>query len=509
MDYTTKTLPVLDLSGGMNTAFSDFLIKDSESTLLVNLYTDNNKLSVIKWFTEYLDIGGEINWWEFDGDIMAVISGRDLHIIDTETNETIVVKDAVGLGIDWFTTSSNESYNIHMYKGYIIITNSLKDKNSKLYSQWEPPNIFYKDGTRQVYKNLLNNFTPTSAFAHDGILYLAGGTQNSWYRNWVIIWQAEWTTGDILTDVPMMFDFSTCDTDIWFAGDTTEVTAIMENLWQLFISKKSGILPLSTQDTTEAWLQVVTGRKLTSSGVLSQSAWVNVNDTVFFYDWVSVRILSNELQNTITDQNVSKQIQNELDCMPRDQRYATMTFEYPLVKLFLSQYGGANDTAFLYNVETQGWSIQRWINTNYTLSGYSYKNARMDSFFAWIDGKIYRDNDGTSYNWEYIDFEWISKGIAFWDIFQSKEISDIRVYGGHNWEVALEWQIISEYEDNSNVFTSATDMTKRGLWLESLQTTGNSTIGKNTVWNFSPTLCWYEKKYIFKLCNERVVWHKH
>jgi len=76
--------------------------------------------------------------------------------------------------------------------------------------------------------------------------------------------------------------------------------------------------------------------KVTQSGIQNNFSWVNVNNQIFYYDGVSVRILSQEMQNSLTDQSISRNIQKELDCLPREQKWSAMNFEYPFVKLFLS-----------------------------------------------------------------------------------------------------------------------------------------------------------------------------
>lgn len=61
MDVTAKRKNFVDLSGGVNNSVSDFLILDNQSTKMVNLIIDENRISTIKGFTEYLDIGGNIH----------------------------------------------------------------------------------------------------------------------------------------------------------------------------------------------------------------------------------------------------------------------------------------------------------------------------------------------------------------------------------------------------------------------------------------------------------------
>lgn len=75
----------------------------------------------------------------------------------------------------------------------------------------------------------------------------------------------------------------------------------------------------------------------------------------------------------------------------------------------------------------------------------------METFFTGVNGEIFRDNDGTSFNNEPIEFEWITKGFAEGDVFRNKSIDDIRFYGGYNGDVKLKTSIITEYFERGQV----------------------------------------------------------
>ena len=164
-----------------------------------------------------------------------------------------------------------------------------------------------------------------------------------------------------------------------------------------------------------------------------------------------------------------------------------------------------NDRACVYNVETQAWSWQTGLSTSYAWSGYSDKNTRMDSFFSGIDGTVYRDQDGTSYNGDEIHFEWVSKGFAFGNIFSNKAFSEVKLYGGHNGDVDISGSIIAERFEGEDIYSLETEKTEKHLTLQALQTTGNAPMGKSTVANFSPTTCAFEKKYTYRPCGDDIL----
>jgi len=413
MDITGKTYPILDLSGWMVTQYSDFLILDNSSTLLENLVTKDNKLTTISGFVEYFDIGWNIQGGEFDGNTMSIISDNALHIINTDTMEDIVVENAVWVWIDGVTKSKKENYNITLYKGYTIITNSLKDRDTPLFSQWEPVRVFNSAGTLLNITTYFSPYAPTVSLVHNGVLYLAGWPEWKEYSNNILNSKAElpWKLEENLFDLS---DFYI--SQAYPVGDGTEITSLFTNLDTVFVWKRNGIYGMTyaynASTVPEALFYNINAKRVSSSGVLSQSSVINVNGLVYFYDWVSVRRLDQETGLSIQDRNISRNIQNEMDCLQREQNFASMSFEYPYLKLFLSSVGKINDTVFVLNVETNGWSIQNGINTQYVWSWYSTKNARMESYFAGVDGKIYHDNVGTSYNGEPITFHWISKAYA-------------------------------------------------------------------------------------------------
>lgn len=142
----------------------------------------------------------------------------------------------------------------------------------------------------------------------------------------------------------------------------TKVTAFFENAGHRFVATEDAIYSIHEEIRTNQQINIPEiysyFTKRSGSGVRSQNAVVNVNADVFFYDGVSVRSLSQSMQNTIVDTTKSLSIQRELDCLIREQRWASMTFEYPYVKLWVSEKGGYNDIAFIYNVENDAWSKQ-------------------------------------------------------------------------------------------------------------------------------------------------------
>lgn len=511
MDITTKNFPILDLSGWMVTKYSDFLITDNSSTLLENMVTKDNKLTIISGYVEFFDVWWNIQWGGFDGSTMSVISDNNIHIIDMDTMAETVIENAVWIWVDGFTKSKKENYNIVIYKDYTIITNSLKDKWTPLFSQGEVMRVFRKDGTQVEVKWFEGlTYAPTVALVHNGTLYIGWWPENQNYKNVIYNSRKEWASDYSTEDTEKIFDFSEVTITQWYiVGDGTEITSLFTNLDSIFVGKRNGIYKM-IYNVAQSWVLFynIQAQRQSASGVLSQSSVKNVNGVVYFYDWVSARRLDQETWLSIQDRSISMNIQNDFECLQRDQNFSCISFEYPYMKLHLSSMGKVNDTNFVLNVETNGWSIQKWLNTKFCWSGYSTKNARMESYFAGEDGKVYLDNVWTSYNWEEISFHWISKGYAGGDYFMNKEFSNIMVYWEANGWIDVETRIVSEVFDLEDVSTYATEWRSQTIGVSKEKVTGNSPVWRSTVANFSPSTCWQYKKFVIYPCREVVTWNK-
>lgn len=522
----------IDLSGGMNTYVSDSLILDNQSISLVNLVNDGNRIKVIPWYSKHTDgnkargerykkwVKNEIQWFAYNWDYMAFIIDRDLITYNVWTGASYLFPDVVGFNWKTNIISNQETYQITIWNDYFIVTNTLMNENSPLYHYWEPARIFWHyewvDGeitNRIVDVKYNGEFCPRWSSVINGNIYFAGG------RKWldkISLWRwPAYSTRDSLTDDSMVVDMAdftkvkgTYRAFIW-QGDS--INAIIHNAWNIFIGKKDGIYIVQEQMKEEIEDIVTKPEKVTQSGIQNNFSWVNVNNQIFYYDGVSVRILSQEMQNSLTDQSISRNIQKELDCLPREQKWSAMNFEYPFVKLFLStekdwEY---NDIAFVYNIETQSWSIQKDILMRYCDSAYEYRNARMNSFFTWVDGIIYQDNDGTTFGDEPIEFEWISKWFIFnQDPFQTYKITKSRLYWENDWEVDFEMSMITENIVENKVVLKETEPRKIKIYSHKEQTTGNSLIWTSTLGNFRWRECNDMKKYICMPCTDVTSWYK-
>lgn len=528
-----QTRRYIDLSGWMNTYVSDSLILDNQSVSLVNLVNDGNRIKVIPWFSKHTDGNTalwernkdnkkyQIQWFAYNGDYMVFIINRDLITHNMSTGQSFLFPEVVGMSWRTNITSNEETYQITIWNDYFIVTNTLMNENSPLYNYGEPARIFWHyEWTNWEITNRIvevkypaEEFNPRwSAVINDSI-YFAGG------RKWldkISLWKwpaydrKKSTTDD--TMVADMADFTKPKgTYRAFIGQWDSINAIIQNNGNIFIWKKDWIYTVAEQVNAEWELIMPQVKKVTQSGIQNNFSWVNVNNQIFYYDWVSVRILSQEMQNALIDQSISRNIQKELDCLPREQKWSAMNFEYPLVKLFLSteKNGEYNDIAFVYNIETQSWSIQKDILMRYCDSAYEYKNARMNSFFTWLDGIIYQDNDGTSFGDEPIEFEWVSKWFIFnQDPFQTFKITKSRFYWENDWDVNFEMSMITENIVWNKVVQKETERRKAKVYSHSEQTTGNSLIWTSTIGNFRWKECKQMKKYICSPCSEATSGYK-
>lgn len=528
-----QTRRYIDLSGGMNTYVSDSLILDNQSVSLVNLVNDGNRIKVIPGYSKHTDWNKarwerykkwdsyDIQWFAYNGDYVVFIINRDLITYNIKTDESYIFPDVV-----WFTgktniTSNKETYQITIWNDYFIVTNTLMDENSPLYNYGEPARIFWHyentDGsiTNRIVevKSPHEEFHPRWSSVINDSIYFAGG------RRWldrISLWK--WPTYDrknATTDDTMVADMADFTKPKWtyraFIGQWDNINALIQNAGNIFVWKKDGIYIVSEQTNNEWELIMPQVKKVTQSWIQNNFSWVNVNNQIFYYDWVSVRILSQEMQNSLVDQNISRNIQKELDCLPREQKWSAMNFEYPFVKLFLSTENSweYNDIAFVYNIETQSWSIQKDILMRYCDSAYEYKNARMNSFFTWLNGIIYQDNDGTTFGDEPIEFEWISKWFIFnQDPFQTYKITNSRLYWENDWEVNFEMSIITENIFADKVVLRENEPRKIKIHSHSEQTTGNSLIWTSTIGNFRWRECSEMKKYVCIPCSDATSWYK-
>lgn len=528
-----QTRRYIDLSGGMNTYVSDSLILDNQSISLVNLVNDGNRIKVIPWHSKHTDgnkargerykewVKNEIQWFAYNWDYMAFIIDRDLITYNVSTGASYLFPDVVGFNWKTNIISNQETYQITIWNDYFIVTNTLMDENSPLYHYWEPPRIFWHyegldwEITNRIVeaKYLSNEFCPRWSSVINDAIYFAGG------RKWldkISLWKwPSYNKRDATTDDAMVNDMADFTKPKWtyraFIWQGDSINAIIQNAWNIFIGKKDGIYIVQEQVNEDAELIIPQIQKVTQSWIQNNFSWVNVNNQIFYYDGVSVRILSQEMQNSLTDQSISRNIQKELDCLPREQKWSAMNFEYPFVKLFLStekdwEY---NDIAFVYNIETQSWSIQKDILMRYCDSAYEYRNARMNSFFTWVDGIIYQDNDGTTFGDEPIEFEWISKWFIFnQDPFQTYKITKSRLYWENDWEVDFEMSMITENIVENKVVLKETEPRKIKIYSHKEQTTGNSLIWTSTLGNFRWRECNDMKKYICMPCTDVTSWYK-
>lgn len=547
-----KSRLFVDFSGGVNNFVSDFLILDNQSVIMQNLVNDGNKIRVIDWYWFYENYREfvqntpltyeveeevdwelqlvkkkknidtkwlEIQWVAFDGKYLAVILWRHLIIRNTlnEDEQDVIIENAVWLWVDWVSVSNRETYHMTIWNDYVIITNSLMDETTNLFGMWEPPRIYwYNHKITEQYdiKSVYTGFAPRWSLVINDSIYFAGWPQ--WFgkfglykwptykRNWENIEDSQMIQDMIKFDEPT----GTYSLYVW---NSTDITAIIHNMGGIFIWKEDWIYQVDENLNQESKDYLPTTKKITQSGIVSQNAWISVNNQVFYYDWVSVRILSMEVNAWLKDESISKNIQKLLDCLPRNQDKSFFTFEYPFVKLFLSTNWVYNDVAAVYNVSTQSWSWQKWVYATHWVSWYVHKNQRMTSYLAYMDWILCEDNIWTSFLDDPIEFEWLSKWFIYSeDPFQSFELSEPRLYWTHKWRVQIETSVISEFLDRDyNIIHKQSDIEKICIEKNKKQTTGNNDISLSKVYPIINVWCQSNQKYVIAPCKNSLSGHKH
>jgi hypothetical protein len=123
----------------------------------------------------------------------------------------------------------------------------------------------------------------------------------------------------------------------------------------------------------------------------------NIHGNTIYYDGSHVRRLDYDTQSqSLADIYVSSPLRGFFESIPNDQRYATSSYAYPLLKFFLRRdhTSKSNDIAVVYNVETRSWSIQDQIQVQHAWSGYDERNDKWNGFFGSpYQNQIYKDND--------------------------------------------------------------------------------------------------------------------
>lgn len=475
----TDAYKIRDFSAWMDTVNSEYMIALNSSVLLRNMTTEGNRIVTLSWFTKYYETDSvwRVQGWATDGKTQAWIQWNDLYFYDDDTKEQWVFTWAVGVGVNG-GTSTDEDYNILIYKDCVIVTNSLKSGVSPLNCEGERPRAFQINNSDKCFSDCKQvtdveitqkelecldwDYAPTTSIVHNGILYFGGGPRGSEYRNRINWWGIEQFEVvnpldnsiiqrnyllNFCRELPNYDDAS----EVWnfisnyqFIGDGEPITAFFANGDSLYVGKRNSI-HRATQNFT-VWnipgvidsnfsnIEISLNHTVTQStgtGIKNQEVVHNVHGNTIYYDGTHVRRLEYDTSNqTLKDVTLSYKLREYLKCLPNDQRYATSLYTYPFLKFFLrddiSQTG--DNIAIVYNIETEAWSIQDNIYISHAWSGYDERSDSWQGFWgSEFSNLLFRDNVGTTWWDEPREFEWIGPMFNFGDCNSYKNLRELNI----------------------------------------------------------------------------------
>jgi hypothetical protein len=490
----------------METYHSDFIIDSQYSTLLRNLTTFWNKIITLNWYEKYQDVidsnkmpQGIQKDWNF----VVWIAGNTLYVRNENTWILMEYPNAVWETFDW-SYSTEEHYNICIYKRKVFITNSLQDSSTKHFNIGEPVRVF-DVWWNEIVKNSINfadknTYAPRVTLVHNGILYFGGSPNSSNLKNVIFTWSwmqenniyfsEETEYNNLLTITPILQQFI-------YIGDWSPITSMFVDNGNIFVWTQESIYYITLEWYQDiAWFSRIryTPVKFASHWIMHQYAVVYCNGTTIYYDWSSIRRLDRERVSNVRDNAISKPIQNILDCLPRIQNTATASFSYPLYKLHLreNQRAKTNNITIVHNIEDNTFSIQTGINTNYTASSYNQLNNGYSSLFMdSLTPTIYKDNVWSDYDGYERDFEWIWVSLNPNDCVSSTTIKNIIVSWNMSKNISF-WLFFDFYKMNWNTgcVEEAKSEKQDFCWCsDTSKTTWNVTIWQATPGKFDFTRC--------------------
>ena len=292
---------------------------------------------------------------------------------------------------------------------------------------------------------LWDNYWPTVSIVHNGRLYFWWWPEWAKYSNMVSWWGRELpdeTSWDITTSVSYLFDFvRDLNSATWIIPnyspwwepiwDDDPITAFFVNRDDFYIWKRNSVHKAKIQ-INKTWdiyeSAYLDSTKYTNTWVKNQEVVQDVNDSTFYYDWVKINRLKDEISNSEYDIFLSRPIQSFLKCLPEKQDHATSVFSYPYYKLFLrtDPNSSTNDIWIVFNVEEQSFSIQDNVFVDHSWTGYDRQNNNWRGFWqGYFDNRIIKDWISETWDWSPREFEYIWPWLDFWDSVRSKDLKDI------------------------------------------------------------------------------------
>lgn len=430
--------------GWMNRLFADTWINDNESILLENFTVEGWKIVPLPWYQklkEFNTDSGGIQWMGSYWDVIVALHNWTLYVYNLVSKVTKSLGSAV---TSWL------KYHVNVFQDKIIVCNNTETPKAFTYDTF-----FSTNPVTQAFTWLSTWFTASCSISYNWRLFFA---QYKVWASWVVrpnvlLW-SKWIT--TLADLSPMFDFSALTSSSEMVWDWTPITAFAIGQDNMYIWKANSVWKVWEVNLAydNAASPAVIGvsypiNQVTNTWPINYKTFTNVQQDLFYYDWVNVRRLSYE-QNTLAlkDSSISENIFPLMNELPVDQTNACSYFVYPYYKLHLhTDTSSSNDYGLVYNVINKAWSIQTWLEVDIWVSAYNKKQV---AFFGWLySWVVYEDNIDYNYDWFPVVRKWLSKVFDFWDRIDYKRIFQIELNGRIDQEQDVEvdfygdWNIIS------------------------------------------------------------------
>lgn len=383
-----KSFPYNDFGGWLNLRDSANQIEDKQSTVCENFSFEWNRLVTSKKIKEKWNLS--LSW-----EIRAIFKSWDDVFF---THESKVYKNWVELPITVWTLPNK--------RGYISVW-------------WDLVFFTFDDGTESPY--YLNGTTLTEVvglgnpkynIVYNGKWVLGGyGNDNIYFS------KTAWPTTK--SDIYDFSAYSAGNQSVgWDAQGAVTGFKIGEN--GLYVFKKDAVHYSNTENDTGTTFQFIFN-KITSNWAINQNAIEEVNQEIFYFDWVSnrARRLGYEKDSTtLRDTAISDEIEPIFAMLSDDLSSTSISYSYPNLKFFLrgrTAWVGINDVCLSYNVDVKSWAVETKKTCSVAKGGY------LGSVYDWI---VYEDDKNPA-----TEGVRISKEFDLWAPVDYKRIGELEVKG--------------------------------------------------------------------------------
>ena len=401
-----KSFPYNDFWGGLNLRDSSNQIEEKQSTICENFSFEWNRLITAKKIKEKWNLSAS---WE--------------------------IKSILKSGDDIYFTHWGKVYK--NWVEVVISSGTLPDKRGYLSVWWDLIFFTFDDWTEPPY------------YLDSGTLTSVAGVGEPRYN---IIYNGKWVLGGYWNDniyfsktasptnKADIYDFSAYSAGNQSVGwDSRGIITwfkIGEN-W-LYVFKKNASYYSNSENDTGLTFQFIFN-KITSNWAINQNAIEEVNQEIFYLDWVSrsVRRLWYEKDSTtLRDTAVSDEIEPIFKLLSDDLSASSLSYKYPNLKVMLRSpfaWEWVNDVCLSYNVDVKSWSTE----TKKTCS--VAKGWFLWSVYEWI---VYEDDENPATEWVRIGKE-LDLGFPvdykrFWEVeVNGKMDSTLTAY----FDIYIDWKI--------------------------------------------------------------------